>query len=194
MRLALETPAERRWNAAVDLQRRVLSPLASPRHGRSDLASLRLKADEPRRGLRGRLNLEITGEGEYQKTRSVVYAGPGQGGYDELGNYVGTGDYDVVLVVSQALAQVARAATSARAEWQAPAQGRWRGTRAGFDFETETRRRGELKTLDPFLPPGAALTDPGLSKATRAAAAGGRGAAGVAGGGAAAARRAAGER
>jgi hypothetical protein len=166
VRFALETPAERRWTAAVDLQRRVLSPLASPRHGRSDLASLRLKADEPRRGLRGRLNLEITGEGEYQKTRGLVYAGPGQGGYDALGNYVGTGDYDVVVVVSQTLDQVARAATSARAEWQAPAQGRWRGTRAGFDFETETRRRGELRALDPFLPPGAALSDRGLSKAS----------------------------
>jgi hypothetical protein len=166
LRLAFETPAERRWNAALDLQRRVLSPLASDRHGRSDLASLRFKADEPRRGLRGRLNLEITGEGEYQKTRGVVYAGPGQGGYDALGNYVGTGDYDIVVAVSQTLAQVARAATSARVEWQAPAVGRWRGTRAGFDFETESRRRGELRALDPFLPPGAALEDPGLSKAS----------------------------
>jgi len=149
----------------MDLQRRVLSPLASDRHGRSDLASLRLKGSEPKRGLNGHLDLEITGEGEYQKSRGVVYAGSGAGAYDALGNYVGTGDYNLVLTVSTTLAQVARAATSGEAEWRA-AQGRWRGTRATFDFESETHRRGELKTLDVFVPPEVALSDPELSRAT----------------------------
>ena len=166
LKLALETPAEARFAAVLNLQRRLIEPLADPRRSRSDLASVRLKGDDARRGLRGHLDVEITSEGENQRERRAVPVGPGKGGYDALGNYVGTGDYDLVVVVSERLSPVARAATSARAEWQASGQGMWRGTRAGFDFETESRRRGELRALDPFVSPGAALGDPALSRAS----------------------------
>jgi hypothetical protein len=166
LRLALETPAEARLSAAVNVQRRLIEPLADPRRGRSDLASARLKGEDARRGLRAHLNLEITSEGENQRVRQVVYVGPGKGGYDALGNYIGTGDYGVTVVVSTTLQPVARAATSARAEWQPSLHGVWRGTRAGFDFETESRRHGELRALDPFVSPGAALGDAGLSRAS----------------------------
>ncbi len=159
MRLSLETPAAARLSAAVNLQRRLIEPLADPHRGRSDLASVRLKGEDAPRGLRGHLDVEITSEGENEQVRQVVYVGGGKGGYDALGNYIGVGDYDVTTVVSQTLAPVARAATSAHAEWQIPGQGAWRGTRAGFDFETDSRRRGELRMLDPFLSPGAALGD-----------------------------------
>jgi hypothetical protein len=150
----------------LNLQRRLIEPLADPRRSRSDLASVRLKGEQSRRGLRGHLDLEITSEGESQRLRRAVYVGAGKGGYDALGNYTGTGDYDLVVVVNEPFTPVARAATSARAEWQLAGPGPWRGTRAGFDFETESRRRGELRPLDPFLTPGAALSDPTLSRAS----------------------------
>jgi hypothetical protein len=164
--LGLETPVDRRLSAVMSLQRRLIEPLADPRRTRSDLASVRLKGDDARRGLRGHLDLEITSEGENQSVRRPVRVGPGAGAYDSLGNYTGSGDYDLVVTSSGALTAVARAATSARAEWQLPGQGPWRGTRAGFDFETESRRRGELRGQDPFLAPGAALADPGLARAS----------------------------
>ena len=166
LRLALETPADAALSAVLNLQRRLIEPLADPRRSRSDLASVRLKGEQPGHGLRGHLDLEITSEGENQRVRRAVYVGTGKGGYDALGNYVGSGDYELVIVVSEALTPVARAATSARAEWQLAGQGPWRGTRAGFDFETESLRRGELHALDPFLAPGAALGDPTLSRAS----------------------------
>ena len=166
LRFALETPAEAALSAVLNLQRRQIEPLAERRRSRSDLASVRLKGEHPRRGLRGHLDLEITSEGENQRLRRAVYVGAGKGGYDALGNYTGTGDYDLVVTVSEAFTPVARAATSARGEWQLAGQGAWRGTRAGFDFETESRRRGELRALDPFLAPGGALTDPALSRAS----------------------------
>jgi hypothetical protein len=166
LRFTLETPASAAFSAVLNLQRRQIEPLADPRRSRSDLASVRLKGEQPRQGLRGHLDLEITSEGENQRVRRAVYVGAGKGGYDVLGNFVGTGDYDLVVVVSEAFTPVARAATSARAEWQLAGQGAWRGTRAGFDFETESRRRGELRVLDPFLAPGAALGDPTLSRAS----------------------------
>jgi hypothetical protein len=150
----------------LNLQRRLIEPLADPRRSRSDLASVRFKGEQPRLGLRGHLDLEINSEGENQRLRRAVYVGAGRGGYDALGNYTGTGDYDLVVVVNEAIAPVARAATSARAEWQLAGQGAWRGTRVGFDFETESRRRGELRALDPFLAPGAALSDRNLSRAS----------------------------
>ncbi len=166
VRFGLETPSDAALSAVLNLRRRVIEPLADPRRGRSDLASVRLKGEQRRHGLRGHLDLEITSEGENQRVRRVVYVGPGRGGYDALGNPTGTGEYDLVVVVDPAFTPVARAATSARAEWQLPTQGAWRGTRAGFDFETESRRRGELRTLDPFLAPGAALGDRLLSRAS----------------------------
>jgi len=166
LRFALETPVEAALSAVLNLQRRQIEPLADPRRSRSDLASVRLKGEHARRGLRGHLDLEITSEGENRRLRRAVYVGAGRGGYDALGNYTGTGDYDLVVVVNETFTPVARAATGARAEWQLAGQGAWRGTRAGFDFETESRRRGELRALDPFLAPGAALSDPMLSRAS----------------------------
>jgi hypothetical protein len=166
LKLSLETPAERRLSAALNLQQRQIEPLADPRRSRSDLASVRLKGEDARRGWRGHLDLEVTSEGENQRVRRPVFVGTGQGGYDALGNFTGVGDYDLQVVVSEAITPVARASTSARAEWQLPGQGAWRGTRASYDFETESRRRGELRAQDPFVSPGTALGDPGLTRAS----------------------------
>ncbi|MBI5711568.1 MAG: hypothetical protein HZC42_14885 [Candidatus Eisenbacteria bacterium] len=163
-RLALETPAGAGLGAVLSLQRRDLRPLADPRRSRGDLASVRLRGEDAGHGLKALANLEVTSEGENRRVRQVVFVGAGRGGYDATGNFVGTGDYDLVLVVSQDLEKIARAATSARFEWQVPGPERWRGTRAAFDFETETRRRGELLLRDPVIAPGAALGDAALAR------------------------------
>jgi hypothetical protein len=166
MRLSLDTPVDGRLSAAVNVQRRIVEPLADPHQSRSDLASVRLKGEDRSRGLRGHLDMEITSEGENQQVRQVAFVGTGKGAYDALGNFTGTGDYDVAVVVSPTLEAVARAATSAHAEWQISGRGQWRGSRASFDFETQSRRLGELHALDPFVSPGAALSEAGLWQAS----------------------------
>ncbi|MEK7823713.1 MAG: hypothetical protein AAB290_01580 [Candidatus Eisenbacteria bacterium] len=164
LRGSLETPVAAPWGATLAWQRRLLEPRADPRRSRSDLASARLRAGDLRRGWSGLANLEVTSEGENQRVRRLVFVGPGKGPYDALGNLVGNGDHDLIIEVSADLARVARAATSARATWQFGASESWRGSRVELDFESEARRRGDLRLGDALLSPWAALGDPGLSR------------------------------
>ncbi len=163
-KLAIESPSTGALGAALLAQRRDVSPLADPRRSRSDLASLRLRAENATRGLKGQYNLEVTSQGENQRTRALVFVGSGRGAYDALGNFVGTGDYDLVVTVSQTLERLARAASSARTSWDFGSSDAWRGSRIEYTFETETRRRGDLRARDPFISPGAALADPALAR------------------------------
>jgi len=163
-KLSLESPSTGAVGAALLAQRREVSPLADPRHSRSDLASLRLRAENAARGVKGQYNLEVTSEGENQSTRSLVFVGAGRGAYDALGNFVGTGDYDLVVTVSQTLERLARAASSAHTSWDFGSSDAWRGSRVEYTFETETRRRGDLRGRDPIISPGAALGDTGLAR------------------------------
>jgi hypothetical protein len=164
LRGSLETPAVALWGVTLAWQRRLLDPRADPRRSRSDLASARLRGGNLRRGWAGLANLEITSEGENQRVRRLVFVGQGKGPYDAFGNLVGNGDHDLIIDVSPDLARVARAATSARATWQFGSSERWRGSRLELDFESEARRRGDLRFGDALLSPGAALGDPGLSR------------------------------
>ncbi len=167
VRAGVESPAERALGLALDLQRRSLLPLADPQRTTSDLASLRLRGDERKRGVRGRFNLEITSEGQSRYTRALVFVGGGKGGYDANGNFVGLGgDYDLTVVLSPDLERIARAATSASAEWLAPATSRWHGSHAEFRYEGEARRRGELLGHDVLVSPGMAHDDTALARAT----------------------------
>lgn len=159
LRAALESPTGGRLGASLNLQRRDLEPLASTRRTRSDLASLRLRADDEARGLSSLMNLEITSEGENRRARVLRFVGAGAGAYDALGNVVGHGDYDLTFDVSPDLERVARAAASARAAWQFGSGQAWRGSRLEFDFESEARRRGALRGTDALVSPGAVLGD-----------------------------------
>ena len=96
--------------------------------------------------------------------RRLVFVGAGKGPYDAFGNLVGNGDHDLIVDVSPDLARVARAATSARATWQFGESEAWRGSRVEVDFESEARRRGDLKLGDALLSPWVALGDSGLSR------------------------------
>jgi len=132
---------------------------------RSDLGSLRLRGDDRALGVRGSANLELTSEGDNRRSRTLVFVGSGHGSYDAAGNFVSGGDYDLRLTVSPDLERLSRAATSAHLEWVVPgAATPWAGSRAGFDFESEARRRGDPLLRDPVIAPGAALTDLGLAR------------------------------
>lgn len=161
---ALESPAGGRVGAGLLFQRRDLEPLGNPLRTRSDLASARLRVEDPARGVRGLLNLEVTSEGENRRSRTLTYVGPGRGTYDAFGNLVGIGDYELVIAVSPDLERVARAASSARLGWDFGSTDAWRGSRVEFTFEAEARRRGELRLGDVAVAPGAALADAGLSR------------------------------
>jgi hypothetical protein len=164
LRASLETPAGAPWGASLAWQRRLLDPRADPRRTRSDLASARLRAGDPGRGWTTRVNLEVTSEGENRRVRRLVFVGAGNGPYDALGNPVANGDHDLLVEVGAELDPVARAATSARVTWQFGESEAWRGSRLEFGFDSEARRRGELRATDAMLSPGSALGDPGLSR------------------------------
>ena len=166
VRLQLDSPAARMLGVGGTWQRRDLHPLISGPDQRSDLASLRLALEDPKRGLSGSDNLEVTTEGQTQQSRSLVYAGPGLGAYDALGNFVGRGDYTLGITLLPGLQHIARAAMSAHATWSFGQSEIWHGSRIEVTFESDARRLGELKGSDLVISPGAALGDPDLVRAS----------------------------
>ena len=165
-RLSVQTPDGARWGSALSWQRRIQSPLDLPGRTASDLASARLSAADPAHGGSAAVGLEITSEGESERSRQLTFVGTGLGAYDSLGNFVGTGrgDHTLSIVVGPGLARVARAAASFRFAWQPPIVGAWQGSRAELVLETDARRRGALRGADSWLSPGAALEDGELSR------------------------------
>ena len=166
VRGALESPPGGMLGAVLSAERRDVRPRAGTLRTRSDLASLRLRADDRDRGLAASTSLEVTSEGVNPQVRQLEFVGSGRGGYDALGNYVGTGDYDLVLVISPTLERLARAAGSARLAWTFGESESWHGSRAEFVSETDARRRGALRGSEVFLSPGAALADPSYARAS----------------------------
>jgi hypothetical protein len=165
LRAELETPAAAPYGAALTAHRRDTRDETSGALIRQDLASSRLRAEWRPAGLSGSLQVERTGEAENRRVRALTFVGAGRGTYDATGNFVGTGDYDLVLVVSPELERFARTATSARAQWTfGQASEVWRGSRVEFTLEDEARRRGSGRLGDVFLSPGLALVDPGLAR------------------------------
>src|SRR6185369_6856959 len=131
-----------------------------------DLASTRLRAEWKPAGLAGALQVERTGEAENRRVRALTFVGQGLGSFDSTGNFVGTGDYALVLVVSPVLDRFARTATSARAAWAFGVSEAWRGSRVEFTLEDEARRLGDGRFTDIFLSTGLALVDTTLSLGT----------------------------
>lgn len=165
-RAVLESPSGGRLGVSASWQHREQEPIANPVRSKTDLASFRLRLDE-RGGLPGgAIGLEVTSEGESRRTRSVTFVGPGQGSYDALGNFVGTGDYDLTTTVGAEFERVARAALSARGGWTLEREDALRGSRIEVSFEGDARRRGDLRATDLLISPGAALGDGALSRAS----------------------------
>jgi hypothetical protein len=164
LRLGLDGPSTGLVGLGLAFQRRELEPLAGTVRTRSDLATMRLRLDDPKRGVSGTANLEVTAEGEGRRVRTLSFVGAGRGQYDAYGNFVGTGDYTLGVGVSAVLDRVARAALSARIAWQFGASDAWRGSRLEFDFESDARRRGDLRAADLVVSPGSVLGDGALSR------------------------------
>jgi hypothetical protein len=165
-KVSLETPAGGHFGGGLQATRRDQETLADGSRTRTDLASLLLRASEPHRGLNGQYGLEITSEGQSPRSQTLTFVGPGRGAYDSLGNFVGTGNYDLVLVNGTTLTRVTRAASNVRLAWTFGANDDWRGSRVEFLFESDARRRGDLRGSDLFLPPGTALGDTALARGT----------------------------
>ncbi len=162
LRADLETPAAAPLGAALQAHRRDTRDETNGALVRQDLASARLRGDWRPAGLSGSLQIERTGEAENRRVRALTFVGAGRGSYDATGNFVGTGDYELVLVVSPELERFARTATSARAAWTFGQSELWRGSRVEFTLEDEARRRGGGRLADVFLSTGLALVDPEL--------------------------------
>ena len=165
-RVSLQTPDGGRWGTALEWQHRLQIPIAAVARTVSDLASARLSANDPGSGATGAIGLEITSEGESERSRQVAFVGEGIGAYDSLGNFVGSGrgDHSLAVVVGPGLEQVARAAASVRLAWQPAVSGTWQGSRTELVVETDARRRGPLRPEDVWLSPAAVLGDPDLSR------------------------------
>jgi hypothetical protein len=141
-RLALQTPEERAWAGAFSWSRRTLRPLAQAGQSASDLASGHVRGSDPRRGLTTALGLELTSEGENERVRQLLFVGPGQGAYDSLGNFVGTGkgDRNLAITAGGSVRLISRASASVRLAWQPPGEGPWQGSRAEVVIETDAPR------------------------------------------------------
>jgi len=161
--LSFDSPTGRPLSATLLGQRREVMPLANPERNSTDLASARLRGDNARHGLHGELDLEVGSEGANRRTRTLTYAGPGLGAYDQFGNFVGKGDYNLTLGVSPDLERLAKTASRARGTWTFGADDEWRGSRAEFTYEGDAQRPGGGVASDVLLSPGAALADPGLT-------------------------------
>ncbi len=165
LRVGLDSPAGRKFAVALAFQRRDVEPIGGGVGvvTRSDLGSVRARG-EHKSGASVLGGVEITSEGETRRSRELVFVGTGRGAYDALGNFVGTGDYDLVVSVRPGFDRIARAATSARVAVPFGTSERWRGSRLEFDFESDARRRGDLRPGDPWIAPRAVRDDPALAR------------------------------
>ena len=157
---SLQTPEGRAWTTAIAWQHRAQIVLGPATRTVSDLGSVRVSGRDAARGWNTVVGLEVTSQGESERSRQLTFLGPGLGAYDSLGNFVGAGNGGYTMaIVTGALARIARAAGTVRLGWQPPAAGDWRGSRADLVLETEARRRGALRGGDAWLSPGTALED-----------------------------------
>lgn len=166
LRLAGESRPGAPFGVAVSAQRREVRDQLNGSRTRADLASVRLRGEHRPSGLSGHFDVEVTGEAENRRARVLTFVGSGRGSYDALGNFTGTGDYELVLAVSPVLERFTRVATSARARWDFGSSAAWRGSRIEFSVEDEARRRGPLRVTDALLSTGLALGDPALARGT----------------------------
>ena len=166
LRAELETPTTAPFGASISAQRQDTRDEQTGAKLRHDLASTRLRAEWKPAGLSGALQVERTGEAENERFRKLTFVGNGLGSFDSTGNFIGTGDYALVLVVSPDLQRFARTATSARAAWAFGASDAWRGSHVEFTLEDEARRLGDGSLADVFLSTGLALVDTSLSLGT----------------------------
>jgi hypothetical protein len=106
-------------------------------------------------------SLDWTGEAVERRLREVRFVGAGAGAYDSLGNFVGRGDYDVVLVATGTFDRIARTSGSYRLELR-PGAALAESSAAGLLFgdarvsllaQASAGRRGGFTASDLFYTP-----------------------------------------
>jgi len=97
-------------SGALGFERRLTVPEAAsaPPKATSDAGYTRFRQAFGARVGEHEIALEWTSEAQEIRERQVRFVGPGGGAYDSLGNFVGQGDYDVVLVATGTFERVAR--------------------------------------------------------------------------------------
>jgi hypothetical protein len=106
---------------------------------RSDVAGVLWSQEEGQGRFSQQVRGDLTTSREDTRRKVIQFAGAGRGHYDSLGVYVGTGDYDVVLVPSGTSATERRLDASWRIEL---APGRGGAEEAGITDTTGAPRRG----------------------------------------------------
>lgn len=148
--------------ASLNAQRRVTRDVASGASAAADLASARVRAERHSGAMR---RDERGGDGrgrENRRVRALRFVGAGRGAYDSLGNFVGTGDYDLVLTVSPELDRFARVATSARGGGASASRSRGAARAWTSRWRRRPRRAARCQGADLVLSTGLALVDPAL--------------------------------
>ncbi len=105
-------------SAALGLERRIQSPqveTAPPRQV-SDVGYTRFRQSFGGRVGEHEVSFEWTEEAQEERLREIRFAGPGGGAFDSLGNFVGRGDYEVVLVSTGTFERLTRSSTLYRLE------------------------------------------------------------------------------
>ena len=110
LKTALAWHAGGRISGALGFERRLTVPEAAsaPPKATSDAGYTRFRQAFGARAGEHEIALEWTSEAQEIRERQVRFVGPGGGAYDSLGNFVGQGDYDVVLVASGTFERLAR--------------------------------------------------------------------------------------
>lgn len=105
-------------SAALGLERRIQSPRAEDAPPRlvSDVGYARFRQMLGSRAGDHEVSFEWTGEAQELRLREMRYAGPGGGAFDSLGNFVGRGDYEAVLVSTGTFDRLTRTSTLYRLE------------------------------------------------------------------------------
>ena len=104
--------------AAVGAEHRVRRPDGedAPQEQTTDLGFTRLRQAFGTRTGQHEAAFEWTGEAVERRLRDVRFVGEGAGAYDSLGNFVGRGDYDLVLVATGTFDRITRTSTTYRLE------------------------------------------------------------------------------
>ena len=149
--------------AAIGLERRVRSPEAdtAPSEQTTDLGYTRVRQPFGARAGEHEVSFEWTGEAVEQRLREVRYVGEGGGAYDSLGNFVGRGDYEVVLVATGTFDRIVRTSGSYRLDLRpgggldpASARGRLLGdARLALLVQASEGRRGAFTLADLLYTP-----------------------------------------
>ncbi|MGH7725223.1 MAG: hypothetical protein ACREOU_07305 [Candidatus Eiseniibacteriota bacterium] len=105
-------------SAALGLERRVRTPRADTAPARlvSDIGYTRFRQSFGAQRGEHEVSFEWTGEAEEVRLREVRFAGPGGGAFDSLGNFVGRGDYEVVIVSTGTFDRLTRTSSLYRLE------------------------------------------------------------------------------